>query len=105
MKFKFRRQQPIGSYIADFFCSDAGLIVELDGSQHGEPENQEKDEKRTAFLESRGYKVLRFWNRDLIENMDGVLETIFSVVSEGGEIPQIETPSAASLSLKGRGGY
>jgi len=83
-KFKFRRQQPIGPYIADFFCSEVGLIIELDGSQHGEPENRRRDEKRTEFLESRGYKVLRFWNHDLIENMEGVLDRIFLAVSEGG---------------------
>ena len=83
-KFKFRRQQPIGPYIADFFCSEVGLIIELDGSQHGEPENRRRDEKRTEFLELRGYKVLRFWNHDLIENMEGVLDRIFLAVSEGG---------------------
>jgi len=81
-EFKFRRQQPIGPYTVDFFCSDAKLIIELDGSQHAEAENREKDEKRTEFLESRGYKVLRFWNCDLIENMDGVIETIFVAASE-----------------------
>ena len=81
-QFKFRRQQPIGPYIADFFCSDAKLIVELDGSQHGEVKNREKDEIRTEFLEPRGYKVLRFWNHDLIENFDGVIETIFGAASE-----------------------
>ena len=65
-EFKFRRQQPIGPYVVDFFCSDAKLIVELDGSQHGEIENRGKDEIRTGFLEARGYKVLRFANSDLM---------------------------------------
>ena len=75
--FKFRRQQPIGPYIADFFCSDARLVVELDGDQHGEIEHRKKDEMRTAFLEARGYRVLRFGNRDLIEDMQSVIEAIF----------------------------
>ena len=86
-KFKFRRQQPIGPYIVDFFCSEKGLVVELDGSQHAETENREKDDVRTAFLKSRGYKVLRFWNHELNQNLDGVVETIFGALVSSGEIP------------------
>ena len=86
-KFKFRRQQPIGSYIVDFLCCEARLVVELDGDQHALPENLEKDRMRTAFLEASGYRVLRFWNLDLIENFDGVIDRIFSEVRAGGEIP------------------
>ena len=73
---KFRRQHPIGSYIADFFCLDARLIVELDGSQHGEEYERQPDERRTEYLESQGYRVLRFWNEEVLDNIDGVLETI-----------------------------
>ena len=86
-KFKFRRQQPIGPYIADFLCCETGLVVELDGGQHALLENLEKDQMRTVFLEANGYRVLRFWNLDLIENFDGVIERIFSEVHAGGEIP------------------
>jgi very-short-patch-repair endonuclease len=73
---KFRRQQPIGSYIADFFCFDARLVVELDGSQHGEERERQADDRRTEYLENHGYRVLRFWNEEVLDNIDGVLETI-----------------------------
>jgi very-short-patch-repair endonuclease len=73
---KFRRQHPIGLYIADFFCLEARLIIELDGSQHGEEHEQQADERRTEYLESNGYRVLRFWNEEVLDDIDGVLETI-----------------------------
>jgi very-short-patch-repair endonuclease len=73
---KFRRRQSIGSYIADFFCFDARLVVELDGSQHGEEHEQQADDRRTEYLENHGYRVLRFWNEEVLDNIDGVLETI-----------------------------
>jgi very-short-patch-repair endonuclease len=71
---KFRRQVPIGSYIVDFCCEAARLIVELDGGQH--IGHAAQDAIRTADLEARGYLVLRFWDNDVIHNIDGVLETI-----------------------------
>ena len=74
----FRRQAPIGPYVADFACHRAKLIVELDGSQHGEGRNMRHDAQRTAFLESRGYKVLRFANPDLMANPDNIAEFIFA---------------------------
>jgi very-short-patch-repair endonuclease len=64
--FRFRRQHPIGAYIVDFFCPEAKLIVEVDGGQHNVEE--EKDEKRTSWLEERGYRVIRFWNNDVLSN-------------------------------------
>jgi len=70
---KFRRQHALGPYIVDFICLAQKLIIELDGGQHGEPENAAKDTERTAWLEERGYKVIRFWNNDVLENMDAVL--------------------------------
>ena len=69
---KFVRQFPIGNHIADFACRDAHLVVELDGGQHGE----EVDASRTTSLESFGYRVIRFWNNDVLENLDSVLEAI-----------------------------
>lgn len=72
--FRFRRQRPIGKYIVDFICLEAKLIVELDGGQHAE--SVLPDEKRTVFLESLGYHVVRFWNNEVLENMDGVLARI-----------------------------
>ncbi len=76
--FNFRRQHAIGPYIADF-CSPKGrLIIELDGSQHREEE--EYDAERTVFLASKGYRVLRFWNDDVMNNLDGVIAAILNVL-------------------------
>src|SRR4029079_12797034 len=66
---KFRRQQPLGPYIADFVCQECRLIIEADGGQHAD---NASDARRTAFLESVGYRVLRFWNNDILTNLDGV---------------------------------
>jgi very-short-patch-repair endonuclease len=74
--FHFRRQAPIGDYIADFVCHRATIVVEIDGSQHGEPENVLRDERRTAFLNSRGYRVLRFWNVEVMERKEEVVAAI-----------------------------
>ena len=74
--FKFVRQQPIGPYIADFACRDADLIVELDGSQHAEDDAIDHDERRSAFLMEHGYRVVRFWNGDVLRHIGGVLELI-----------------------------
>ena len=74
---RFRRQQPIGPYIVDFFCPSAKLVVELDGSQHGADKIVAYDEDRTRFLESKGYRVLRFWNVEVIRNRDSVAEAIY----------------------------
>src|SRR5262249_36877147 len=73
---KFRRQHPIVPYIAAFFCFAARLVIELDGSNHGDERQRRADERRTKYLEERGYRVLRFWNEEVLENIDGVLETI-----------------------------
>jgi len=75
---KWRRQQPIGPYIADFVCQQARLIVEADGGQHSPP----VDQARTAFLERAGYRVLRFWNNEILSNFDGVLIRIGQVVAD-----------------------
>jgi very-short-patch-repair endonuclease len=71
---KFRRQAVIGRYIVDFACFERQLVIELDGGQHASM--VEADLKRTAWLNSQGYTVLRFWNNDVIENIEGVLERI-----------------------------
>jgi very-short-patch-repair endonuclease len=77
----FRRQAPIGDYVVDFVCHRAKVIVELDGSQHGEPRNVRHDAKRTAFLESRGYRVLRVANTDLSSNRESIAEFILAEAS------------------------
>ncbi|OLA73379.1 MAG: hypothetical protein BHW62_07175 [Acinetobacter sp. CAG:196_36_41] len=81
--FKFRRQYPIGNYIVDFICCSEKIIIEIDGGQHNNSENIEYDEQRTRYLESRGYRVLRFWNSEINENISGVykkLQQEFKVV-------------------------
>jgi len=71
---RFRRQQPIGRYIVDFFCPEVRLIVELDGGQHAERADYDAD--RTEWLEARGYRVVRYWNPDALRNLEGVLEDL-----------------------------
>ncbi|MBM3551920.1 MAG: endonuclease domain-containing protein [Alphaproteobacteria bacterium] len=76
VKTHFRRQAPIGPYVVDFVSLRARLVIELDGPSHTEPGAAEKDARRTAWLESEGYRVLRFWNAEVYDNIDGVLDTI-----------------------------
>jgi len=76
----FRRQVPIGPYIADFACMAAGLLIELDGSQHGCRANRLQDEARTRWLEKEGYRVVRVWNNEIVENIDGVMEKIYAEI-------------------------
>ena len=71
--YKFVRQEEIGPYIVDFVCRDRRLVIEIDGGQHSE---NPRDQARDAFLAREGYKVLRFWNNDVMSNRDGVLEMI-----------------------------
>ncbi len=73
---KFRRQQPIGPYVVDFFCLEAGLVVEVDGGSHAGEDERRADKDRTAHLENCGYRVVRFWNNEVMGNIDGVLERI-----------------------------
>lgn len=72
--YKFRRQHSIGNFIADFFCPEKRLIIELDGSQH--LDNQEYDKERTEYFESLGIKVIRFWNNEINKNLNGVVMKI-----------------------------
>ncbi|MCX7020690.1 MAG: endonuclease domain-containing protein [bacterium] len=76
IKVKFRRQHVVGNYILDFFCSEADLAVEVDGGQHGLPEQAEYDRRRDEFLAGQGIKVLRFWCNEVLSNTNGVLEEI-----------------------------
>ena len=71
---KFRRQEPIGRYIVDFICQGKRIIIEVDGGQHSV--DQERDSRRDNWLEGQGYKVLRFWNNEVLTNTEGVLEVI-----------------------------
>ena len=77
---KFRRQVPIGNFIVDFVCLDLKFIIELDGGQHAM--TVKKDIVRTKYLESKGYKVIRFWNNEVIENLEGVFDTLTLALSQ-----------------------
>ena len=79
---RFRRQYIIGNYLADFYCHQAKLVVELDGSQHCDPGKMEYDQKRTQYLLSQGLKVLRFSNLDVIRRFQNVCEAIDMEVKE-----------------------
>ena len=87
---KFYRQKPIGDYIVDFYCLSARLVIELDGSQHYEAPGQEKDRKRTQALETLGLHVLRFSNLDVMQNFEGVCQSIQLELSR--RIPSYNPP-------------
>ena len=78
--YKFKRQVLIGNYIVDFICEERKLIIEIDGGQHNEDENIMNDEIRTHYLESNGYEVLRFWNNEVWDNIDGVCSIILETL-------------------------
>jgi very-short-patch-repair endonuclease len=81
----FRNQHAIGTYIVDFCAPRRKLIIEVDGGQH--IDQQGYDEYRTAFLQSKGYKILRFWNNDILKNIDGVIQVILEAIEEIDPIP------------------
>lgn len=83
--WRWWRQVPKGPFIVDFLCIEAGLVVELDGGQHAD--QMEYDARRTAYLESLGLRVIRFWNSAVLENRDGVCLTILEAC--GGEHPSV----------------
>ena len=74
--YKFRRQHSIGKYIVDFYCAEKNLIIEVDGGQHDEVSARKYDEKRSEYLERLGFRVLRFWDRDINLNLEGVIGEI-----------------------------
>jgi len=86
----FRRQATVGPYFADFACHRSRLIVEVDGGQHNESSGIKRDATRTADLESCGYRVLRFWNNDVLVNVEGVMEMIAAAVRDA--VPPPPTP-------------
>ena len=82
MNLKFRRQHVIAPYIVDFYCHEIGLVIELDGGQHGTDDAVEYDAERTKFLEALGLMVVRYWNHDVLSQTDVVLEVLWNVCSE-----------------------
>ena len=95
-KPRFRRQEIIGSYIADFFCHEAKLVVELDGSQHYESEVQEADQVRTAYFHTLGIRVLRFSNADVNTNFDRVCNGILLALETCGITARVNFEDSAS---------
>jgi very-short-patch-repair endonuclease len=83
LNVQFYRQKPIGEFIVDFYAPAAKLVIELDGSQHFEPEQQAYDQKRTAFLQQHGLKVLRFSNLDVLQHIESVMTVIFEALQMG----------------------
>jgi BirA family biotin operon repressor/biotin-[acetyl-CoA-carboxylase] ligase len=113
---RFRRQAPIGRYIADFACFDPKLVIELDGGQHDE--HRGYDAQRDAWLRAQGFTVLRFWNNDALRNTEGVLERIAQVLRtilapsphvnpppQGGRERKAASALCRGSGSDGRGGY
>jgi very-short-patch-repair endonuclease len=92
----FRRQVPIGHYIADFCCLRAKLIIEVDGGQHGVAENAAYDARRTAYLGEQGFRVLRFTNAKVMTSIDSVLDTVYAAL-------HADHPQPLTLPRKGEG--
>jgi very-short-patch-repair endonuclease len=98
--YRFRKQVPMGNYICDFACHEARLIIEIDGGQHAD--NVKYDNQRTAWLEQQGYRVLRFWNTEVLTNFDGVAEVVLRELTtplpvlppQGGKGPKNESSAA-----------
>jgi very-short-patch-repair endonuclease len=93
--YKFRRQMPLGPYIVDFVCLSAKLIIEADGSQHVD---DDRDLTRRGYLEARGFRVLRFWNNDILSDQDSVMETIWSALEASS---LLTAPDASANSCGG----
>src|SRR5439155_169693 len=75
-EFRFKRQKVIGEYIVDFYCAKAGLIIELDGGQHAEDSAIKYDQERTSFLQEQSFRVIRFWNNEVLSKTEDVLMAI-----------------------------
>jgi very-short-patch-repair endonuclease len=88
----FRRQATVGPYFADFACHERRLIIEVDGGQHNRADHLLADSNRSEYLESRSYRVLRFWNNDVLKNIDGVMESMYAVLRDSKNGPAPLTP-------------
>jgi very-short-patch-repair endonuclease len=93
--YKFRRQRPIGCYIADFVCMEHKLIIEADGGQHADSAH---DSERDVWLKGEGWRILRFWNNDVLANMEGVLTGILRELGEEDPHPPIADAMGPPLS-------
>jgi very-short-patch-repair endonuclease len=98
----FRRQATIGPYFADFACHTQRLIIEVDGGQHNDKRQAARDADRTAYLQAHGYRVLRFWNHDVLSNIEGVMTVIYEAITDPSA-PPTPTPPRHSLRSRGEG--
>ena len=89
--WKFRRQYPVGPFIVDFICVEKNLVIEVDGGQHAE--NEELDIQRSAYLNKMGYRVLRFWNNEVLQETEAVLTAIFAILGNGKQNSPSPQPS------------
>ena len=92
--WKFRRQYPVGPFIVDFICVEKNVVIEVDGGQHAE--NEEQDLQRSAYLNKMGYRVLRFWNNEVLQETEGVLTAIFAILANGKQNSPSPQPSPPS---------
>jgi len=97
MGLSFRRQVPIGPYIVDFACPTHRIVVEIDGSQHAEAEQAEREETRSAYLKSSGWTILRFWNDDVIRDIDNVCQHIVIVAGLADAAMPASEPARESV--------
>jgi len=89
--WKFRRQYPVGPFIVDFICVEKNVVIEVDGGQHAE--NEALDLKRSAYLNKMGYRVLRFWNNEVLQETEAVLEAIFATLANSKQNSPSPQPS------------
>ncbi len=95
--WKFRRQYPVGPFIVDFICVEKNVVIEVDGGQHAE--NEALDIQRSAYLNKMGYRVFRFWNNEVLQETEAVLEAIFAILANGKQ----NSPHPNPLPHWGRG--
>ncbi len=96
--FKFKRQKPIGPYVVDFACPALRLVIEIDGGQHSI--DADEDSIRDRWLRKHGYTVLRFWNNEVMENLEGVMEAIASAASPDSPSPPAPLPISGEGSFR-----
>ena len=84
---QFYRQKPIGKYIVDFYAPAVALVIEVDGGQHFEASQARRDERRTAYLETQNLRVLRFTDREVLQQLDAVVDAVFAAVSAASKSP------------------
>jgi very-short-patch-repair endonuclease len=93
--FHFRRQAPIGRHVVDFVSFNSRIVIEIDGGQHGLPEGARSDRERDTFLKSQGFNILRYWNSDVDENLEGVIENIVAMLKTPTPSLRADPPHAS----------